>query len=595
MKKNVRKWIQMFNWKKDNPIELSLYSPKVSINDWNRFLTTLLKWDVPGFDFLDFSLVFPFRATEMVFLKKANTVRVFLKGDYDRLKKLGSLIFPFRPIGESKHTDEIKKGGIPFGLYIFKDLNIFDFLVKQRITQLNIRTFPIFGKLFGWGSAVNEDGWRKSVFLLNPEKFFEIDLEKNPSFFMEMLDHPLLKTMHMHSEKPLFEIDGSTIGVENFDVFKHSLFVGMSGTGKSKLLEMLVKAISAKHKGQKIVIIDPHNELSKLIEGKVVDFKNDYIEPLEIGREKNPMTTQLIVQLMISVIGEQNKYSERILFYAVYLLSELNMLSLENINLLLTDSSKRMEFASMVENDEVKRFFSVEFDDIYLHHFNDAVLPILNFVSEYELYIGKDKNVVRLMDLIEKNDVTIISFDPHFFGRRMIKFLAGAIIQQMYIFAITHKLNQPTILIIDEFPVVETLVVKDILSETRKFNLSLCLSLQYLGQIQKEILDSILTNVYNVVAFRLSKQDAGYISSIMDMKVEEFFRKKIAPSELEEEKKNIFTNLKVRECVARFFDGERYTIPMKVKTVDLKHWRKKRVKEPEEVISEKEKPKKTKD
>ena len=55
----------------------------------------------------------------------------------------------------------------------------------------------------------------------------------------------------------------------------------------------------------------------------------------------------------------------------------------------------------------------------------------------------------------------------------MISFLAGAIINQMYILAITGKLqDKPTILAIDEFSRVETKVTKDILTETRKFNLA---------------------------------------------------------------------------------------------------------------------------
>ncbi|MBN2121881.1 ATP-binding protein [Candidatus Micrarchaeota archaeon] len=559
--------------RRNEPVELTLYSNKVSPGEWKSFLTTMLKWKVPGLDFLDFTLLFPFRACEIIFVKKANTIRTFVKGERDRIKKLGPLIFPFRAMDERKNVSEIIKGKIPFGLYILRDVDMFSFMVKEQAQQIRVKVVPFFGKLFAFGSVIEDDGGKRLLILLNPEKFMEIDMEKNPSFFMELLDRPILKSVHMHSELPLFEIDEIKIGVENFDIFKHSLIAGMSGTGKSKFIEMFVKSVENKHDDTRIVVIDPHNEFSSRLKGEVIDYKGKHIEPLEIGGDASPMTTQLIVQLMISVIGEANKYSERVLFYAVYLLSEINQLSLENINLLLTDSAKRMEFASMAENDEIKRFFSVEFDDIYMHHFNSAVLPILNFISEYELYIGKKKNVVSLMDSIRNNKVTIVSFDPQFFGRRMIKFLAGAIIQQMYIFAITNKLNTKTILLIDEFPVVESLVVKNILSETRKFNLYLYLSLQYLGQIQKEILDSILTNVYNVVTFRLSKSDAGYLSSLMDLKVEEFFKRRISPSELEEEKRRIFIDLKVRECVIRLFDGDKYMIPMKVKTVDVGKWR----------------------
>jgi hypothetical protein len=115
-------------------------------------------------------------------------------------------------------------------------------------------------------------------------------------------------------------------------------------------------------------------------------------------------------------------------------------------------SAVRAEFVSSSENPEVKRFFDEEFNDIYIHHFNDAVLPILNFVGEYQLYLGKNMKKEGLVELLQKNRVVVVSFDPHFFGKRMISFLAGAIINQMYILAITGKLqDKPTILAIDEF------------------------------------------------------------------------------------------------------------------------------------------------
>ncbi|MCX6769626.1 MAG: type IV secretory system conjugative DNA transfer family protein [Candidatus Micrarchaeota archaeon] len=277
-------------------------------------------------------------------------------------------------------------------------------------------------------------------------------------------------------------------------------------------------------------------------------------------------------QLLSSSIGGENKYSERVLFYSVHLLSSLDQMNLKNISLLLTDSSKRAEFVSQAPNDEIKRFFDEEFNDIYIHHFNDAVLPILNFVGEYELYLGGNKKKEDLLNLIEKNPITVITFNPNFFGKRMINFLAGAVINQMYILAITEKLKTPTILVMDEFQRIETKVVKDMLSETRKFNLYTYLSMQYLGQLSKEVHDSIVSNIRNIVAFKLNKQDATMISSIMEIKIEESFKKARTQTELEESKKEMFVRLHQRECIVRLFDGKKYILPMKLHVVDVARW-----------------------
>ena len=251
----------------------------------------------------------------------------------------------------------------------------------------------------------------------------------------------------------------------------------------------------------------------------------------------------------------------------------IDKLELSNISKLLTDSTVKAEFVSMCDNIEVKRFFDEEYNDIYIHHFNSAILPILNFIGEYELYMGKKKNREHLLETLNRNNVTIISFNPHFFGRRMIQFLAGAIINQMYILAITGKLQQkPTLLMIDEFARVETRVTRDILSETRKFNLYTYLSCQYLGQLQKEVLDAIVSNVRNIISFKVNKQDAALLSSIMEIKVEEYFKKSRAQTELEESKKEMFVRLHQRECIVRLFDGVKYLLPMKLKVVDIAKW-----------------------
>ena len=356
---------------------------------------------------------------------------------------------------------------------------------------------------------------------------------------------------------------------------QHSLIVGSSGTGKSKFIEILIRAMKKRHgHNLRVLVIDPHGEFSKTFEGeKVVDFVENYIEPFDIGKEKSPLITQLVAQLITSTISQENKYAERVVFYAVHMLAETDQLTLQNINLLLTDSAKRMEFSSLCHNDEVRRFFDEEFQNIYLHHFNDAILPVINFIGEYQLYLGKAKKLETLEELLKNNVVTVVSFNPHYFGRKIIRFFAGAIINQIYMMAISEKLTMPTVLVVDEFPTVESRVTKDILAETRKFQLYMHVSAQYLGQLSKPVLDAIVSNVRNIISFKCTRDDAHFLVSMMEIKVEEFFKKKTSPSELEESKKEMFLKLHPRECIVRLFDGAKYILPMKVKTVNMETWR----------------------
>jgi len=550
--------------------EVLLYSEKIKSEDVLNFFNQIMKSRLPLFGFLDFSDFLSLNVVNTIIKRKLNTVQFFIR-DKKSLAEISLLVFPYK-LSDQTEIEKISGTFLPFPKFYFLmgNQDFLGFTVKESMEEVNLRIMKVLGKFIAVGTAVDERKQKHIVICASPERFYVSDLEKNPSVYIEILD-PIPKRMSVTSQYPVFEESGISVGVDNFDVFQHTLFVGASGTGKSKGLYAMIKAIEAKYKdGVRMVIIDPHGEFIRVFpEAKVVNLIDNYIEPLDVGGIKTPLMTQLIAQLLSSTIGQENKYSERVLFYATHLLSSIDKMDLRNISLLLTDSSKRAEFISETENDEVKRFFDEEFNDIYIHHFNDAVLPILNFVGEYELYLGGDKKRENLLDLVKNNRITIVSFNPNFFGKRMINFLAGAIINQMYILAITERLNSPTILVMDEFQRVETRVVKDILSETRKFNLYVYLSMQYLGQLTKEVRDSIVSNIRNIVAFKSNREDATMLSSIMEIKIEESFKKSRTNTELEESKKEMFVRLHQKECIVRLFEGKKYILPMKLRVVDV--------------------------
>lgn len=553
---------------------MQLYSEKISDADTRNLFNQIVKARLPFLGIFDFSGIFAMNFATFIINRQNNTIKFYLK-DKPSFQSLSALIFPFR-LSESKEFANIHgRWGVVPRFFMLSGTNDFlDYMLKESVEELRLHMCRFMGGTFAFGTAIDQRGRKTLVFVPTPSRFMMVDLEKNPSVYIEILE-PIPKRMSTVSKFPLFEEPGQTLGVDNYDVFQHTMIVGSSGTGKSKGMYNLLRAVEAYHKdGVRMLILDPHGEFARMFhDRKIVDFVESYVEPLDMGGQKTPLLTQLIAQLIATSIGQENKYSERVLFYAVYLLTEIEKLTLTNISSLLTDSAVRAEFVSSSENPEVKRFFDEEFNDIYIHHFNDAVLPILNFVGEYQLYLGKNMKKEGLVELLQKNRVVVVSFDPHFFGKRMISFLAGAIINQMYILAITGKLqDKPTILAIDEFSRVENKVARDILVETRKFNLYLYISLQYLNQLSKEVYDAIIGNIRNIIAFKLSRQDATSISSIMEIKIEEFFKKNRTQTELEESKKEMFVRLNQRECIVRLFDGRTYLIPMKVTAVDTARW-----------------------
>jgi hypothetical protein len=66
-------------------------------------------------------------------------------------------------------------------------------------------------------------------------------------------------------------------------------------------------------------------------------------------------------------------------------------------------------------------------------------------------------------------------------------------------------------LYLDEFQNFTTLSMANMLSELRKYRLSMILAHQYLSQVDQEVRDAILGNVGTVISFRLGLRDAELI------------------------------------------------------------------------------------
>ncbi len=551
---------------------LQLYAEKVEEPEVAAFFNNILKNRYPFLGLVDLSpLCAPFFST-LIIERVHNTFHMYIK-DKPVFRTMSHLLFPFSLDEPIEYT---KKGGrwLPCPrMYILNSSNFVDFMLKEQVSEIRFSLNNLLFRQFAIGVTTHDDGRKGLVLLLNPSKFLTVDLENHPSIYLDVLD-PIPKQIAMRSKHPIFEAVGTSIGVDNFDIFQHTLIVGSSGVGKSKLIYIIAKAILTAYPDVHVVLVDPHGEMKKAFdkEAYIIDFKNNYIDPLELTEEKTPLMTQLVAQIINSSIGADNRHVERILFYVTFLLTELDMLSLENISKVITDEATRMELVSRSESDEVKRFFDEEYNDIEMKFYNQAILPILNFISEYNLYVGGEKKKENLLDIIKKYRLVVVTFDPKFFGKRMIKFFASAISNQMYVYAITEQLDKPTIYILDEFPRVEARMIKDMLAETRKFNLLVYLSCQYLGQLSKEVRDSVISNIRNIISFKVNREDAALLSSIMEIKVEEYFKKSRSQTEIEEAKREMFIRLHQRQVIARLFDGRHYLLPMKLEVVNVKKW-----------------------
>lgn len=72
-------------------------------------------------------------------------------------------------------------------------------------------------------------------------------------------------------------------------------------------------------------------------------------------------------------------------------------------------------------------------------------------------------------------------------------------------------------MIIDEFPNYTTTALSSLLSEARKYRLSLTLAHQYLEQMLESVKAAVFGNVGSLIVFRIGAQDAEELSRELDL------------------------------------------------------------------------------
>lgn len=346
------------------------------------------------------------------------------------------------------------------------------------------------------------------------------------------------KSQHLLNPEPinsLFEVDGFPyltrkhyINMGSFDIDKHSLIVGASGSGKSKLISLIVDRIQATNQENtyRIVVVDPHDSLRKdlthIKHSKVVNFSEDDSSELFPQIQDIQAATELTSQLLKTLLAEQaNPRLERVLRFSLYALFTNKQMDFANLSKFVTDleyRTKMLKAPNLPVN--VQQFFQTDFNEIKTQNYNEAISPIVSLVEEVTMLPSMTaKNPDTLASVIKDHFLSVFSLRKSSSGERLVKTIAGTIISNVFLLAQSGAFNRKVILIIDEVSVVQNPTLAAILAEARKFNVSLILTQQYLNQVDKEILNAVFSNVQNYYIFRVSEEDAALLEKNVEINI----------------------------------------------------------------------------
>lgn len=322
-------------------------------------------------------------------------------------------------------------------------------------------------------------------------------------------------------------------GIRDADRLQHIYCIGKTGTGKSTLLQNM--AVSDIERGNGLCVIDPHGDLALHLldyipKSRIADTIYFDAGDLEHPIAFNPLSgiaphlRHLALAGLISTFhrlwndswGPRLEYTLR---YALLSLMLYPSATLLDIQPLLTDDPFRNIVLSYVQDANVRRFWSAEFDKYTAYLKADAISPILNKMGLFlaleplKRIFGQTHGSLQLREALDTKKILIVNLSKGIIGEDAAVVLGSLLVSSIQLAALSRadqpeRDREPFYLYIDEAHnfIGESLV--GILSETRKYKLSLFLANQYLEQLSEELQAAIFGNIGTLIAFRVGAADA---------------------------------------------------------------------------------------
>jgi hypothetical protein len=326
-------------------------------------------------------------------------------------------------------------------------------------------------------------------------------------------------------------------GIKDEDRLGHIYCIGKTGVGKSTLLLNMV--ISDIEKGKGVGVIDPHNDLAEEILNYIPKERiNDVIyfnagdtecpiafNPLfHVQEEDRYLVAASIVTTLKKLWADSwGPRLEHILRYTLISLSYHSESTLLDIVPMLTKAEFRKQVLYAVPVQSILEFWQKEFDPLSPQLKNEFIAPIVNKVGLFAAHpilrniLGQQKTKIDIAQIMNTKKIFIANLSKGILGEAGTQLLGSLLITQFQTASLGRATKPipsrvPFYLYIDEVHSFITKSFADILSESRKYGLSLFLTHQFIDQLSEDIRKSILGNAGTLISFRIGVGDAKVLA-----------------------------------------------------------------------------------
>jgi hypothetical protein len=334
----------------------------------------------------------------------------------------------------------------------------------------------------------------------------------------------------------------TTFGIKAEDRLRHFYVIGKTGMGKSTLLENM--AIQDIRNGEGMAFLDPHGTTAKLLldyipKERIKDViyfdPSDLDNPIgfnimeDVGKDRR----HLVVNGLMSAFKKiwEDAWSARmeyILNNTLLALLEYPGSTLLGVNRMLSDKNYRKKVVDNVTDPSVKAFWTDEFANYTERFAQEATPAIQNKIGQFTSnplirnIIGQPKSNIDFRKAMDERKIIIVNLSKGRIGEQNISLIGSMLVTKIYLAAMSRADVAPSELrnlpnfycFVDEFQSFVNDSFADILSEARKYKLSLSIAHQYIDQMPDNVRSAVLGNVGTTVAFRVGPFDAEILEKV---------------------------------------------------------------------------------
>lgn len=341
------------------------------------------------------------------------------------------------------------------------------------------------------------------------------------------------RSIYRGQERPIY--------IGEADRMRHMYVLGRTGTGKSEFLKsMILQDMKA---GNGLCFLEPHGdaieELLELVpperaEDVILFDPSDAERPmgfnlLEVNSEAEMhFVASSIINLMYKlydphktgIIGPRFEHAVRNAILTVGVVPGATFIEVVRI---LQSNKYVQELLPMVKDPIVKRYWTEQIAQTSDFHKSETLDYIVSkfgrFITNKLMrnIIGQSKSSFSFREAMDNKKILLLKLAKGLLGEEDANFLGLVLIPKILSAALSRQSmdkasRNPFYFYVDEFQNFATPDFAQILSEARKYGLSLTMANQFVSQIEEDVKNAIVGNAGTMAVFRMGVPDANIMA-----------------------------------------------------------------------------------